>query len=359
MSRNKRLISLACAFALIFGHAAAVSELISPDQIRADQVNYKTGAAEYGSLTKTISATGYEYYPVASVVRYRGDAADFVEYLVKRGDEVRAGDPLAVATVNYDRADMAERELRLTRARQAYEEGRQARQREISAARASLDAETDAYARQIAGLMLERREIELKQYIYQQEYALEAQQRQLDELEARHSGGIICAPCDGTVIDTVYFRPGDKLTDGTLVCRIERQDVMLVAVSSDSLRCGMTVRVTAGVSKNQFEVTGRVVAAADCVEDLDYDFALIELDPFEAPERFSWKNIKVTADTVRLDNILLIPRRAAKLETGKYTITRLTADGVTQKRFITVGLYNSEYMWVLQGLDEGDAVIID
>ena len=47
------------------------------------------------------------------------------------------------------------------------------------------------------------------------------------------------------------------------------------------------------------------------------------------------------------------------LDGGKYIVTILTEDGVTHTRFVTVGLVTPTDVWILQGLNEGDTVIID
>ena len=107
MSRNKRVITALLATALICP-AALASEVIASDRIEADEVKYKTAVVEYGELVKTMTIGASEYYPLVTTVGYKGDPAVYAETLVKRGQEVRAGDPLLRVTVLYDKVQMAE-----------------------------------------------------------------------------------------------------------------------------------------------------------------------------------------------------------------------------------------------------------
>ncbi|MBR3503168.1 MAG: hypothetical protein IKO07_02860 [Clostridia bacterium] len=359
MSRNKRLMALVLAALVLAAPAAAASELIAAEKIVADEVKYNTCTVERTELVKSITIGASEYYPLITTVNYKGDPALYAEILVKRGQDVKAGDPLLRVTVQYDAVQMAELELACQRAEEAFREGVEQRQEEIDALERALAAETEGYQRRVDQLNLKKQKLALEQYIYQQEYALEDKRAQIDELNARHEENVVFAPLDGVVSDLTYFREGDRLYEGTYICQISSQDVMLLAVKDGRLRYGQKVQIETGVNKERLVFKGRVVAASDCLEDVVSDYALVEIDPDEDVSGVKWRASKVLADDVRLGNVLLIDRKAVTLNGGNYIVTKLTPDGVTQKRFINQGMMTPNGTWVLQGLEEGDVVIID
>ncbi len=360
MSRNKRRAARLIALLLMLRAAGALAELISPDQIVADEVKYKTCVAELGEYVRSFSISGSEYYPLVAAVRYRGDTATYAETLVKRGQAVKAGDPLFRVVVQYDEVHMAELEMAYARAQESFEQGKTDRLAAIDELQRSLAAEPDEYARRMGALRLKRLNVALEQYIYQQEYALETRRMELEELNERHGRGVVTAPMDGVITDLTYLREGDRVWDGMTLCRMSSEEVLLIAVKDSRLRYGMAVKLEIGPNKNKVETTGRVVAATDVLRNAAVsDYALVELDDPELAATLNLRNIKVVFDSVRLENVLLVQRKAVVLAGGKYVVTKLTSDGVTQKRFVTQALSNPEKVWVLQGLEPGDTVIID
>ncbi len=140
MSRNKRLMALTLAALVLAAPAAAASELIAPEKIVADEVKYNTCTVERAALVRTITMGASEYYPLITTVNYKGDPAVYAEILVKRGQDVKAGDPLLRVTVQYDAVQMAELERACQRAEEAFREGVERRQEEIDALERALAA---------------------------------------------------------------------------------------------------------------------------------------------------------------------------------------------------------------------------
>ena len=44
---------------------------------------------------------------------------------------------------------------------------------------------------------------------------------------------------------------------------------------------------------------------------------------------------------------------------GKYYVSKLSPDGVVQKRYVTVAMQGITETWILQGIEEGETIIID
>ena len=360
MSRNKRLALFVALLLALSVRTGLASSLIAPDQIVADDVKYKTSVARYGELTRTVSAQGGIYYPRTENVVYQGDQAAYVATLVKRNQEVRAGDPIFQVSIQYDAVTMAELELNIQRTQEDLDAGVKARQEEIDDMMITIASTSDPYARQVMELQLKQARIRLSQFENQQQYALDNYRRRVDELNAQRAEETICAPVDGVVTETTYFKEGEPIYSGTQLCVIARTDVMLIYAREAKFRYGMAVEIEMGPARQRVTTTGRVVAAANVIGGLETDMVLIEPDDPEIFRDTKTNNIVVRGNAIDLKDVLIIDRKAAVITGGKYQVTILTDDGVTHKRYIVHGMLPlQDGLWVLQGLNEGDTVIID
>lgn len=69
-------------------------------------------------------------------------------------------------------------------------------------------------------------------------------------------------------------------------------------------------------------------------------------------------NPQITAQVLRLENALLLPRRALQSSEGKYYVSILDGESV-HKRFVQLGLSTTDKVWVLDGLSDGQTVIVE
>ena len=64
------------------------------------------------------------------------------------------------------------------------------------------------------------------------------------------------------------------------------------------------------------------------------------------------------ANSQELKNVLLVDKDAVQKEEGKYFVY-LLEDGVVHKRYVSLGLENKKSVWILDGLSEGQELILD
>ena len=69
-------------------------------------------------------------------------------------------------------------------------------------------------------------------------------------------------------------------------------------------------------------------------------------------------NMEYSADYQEVKNVLLVDREALQKDGGK-TFVYVLEDGVIHKRFISVGLSSKTSAWILDGLSEGQDLILD
>lgn len=355
-----RISAILIALALACTPALSESEsLISQELIKADKVNYDVQPVESGTFERTVSADAGEYYPHTFFIGPEVSGARFSEYKVSRGDAVKKGDVLAVFVLESDGVALASLELELTRTREALEKGAADREEVALEMQRSLLEAKDAWERERLTLEIQRAEVALEQYIFEQERAIADLEEQIEALHEEQAGSILVAPEDGVVLDMIYKRAGEKVYEGEVLITMYRTDGMLLRVNNDDgrFRYGMEVTVEIGSNKNRIALSGRVVGADTLIPTAERSgCAYIE---FEAPEGQKLTRPTVSCATVHLENVLLVQRSAVELDGGKFAVTVL-ADGVPQKRYINcVVIGGVRQAWLLQGLEAGDEVIVD
>lgn len=365
MSRSKRALMLALCLCLCMPLASASAQspsLISDEMIQTETVNYaKTVLVEESVLERSYNAAASEYYPYTCSLSLETSNASFLEYKVARRQTVQAGDVLMVFTVDIDEAALASTQLSLDRAREDYQAGKETRTAEIDALLLQKANTQDAFERAMLDLRIERAQVSYEQYCYQQECRIADIEEQLTKMQEQNSRTELIAPFDGVVSDLAYKRLGERVYANETLVTLYREDGMLLRISNDNqfFRYGMEVSVKSGGKNNQTIYRGRIVAADNQLpESRRLGHAFIELEPFENGEKPRLANLTATGVSQYLENVMLIPRRAAAMDGGKYYVECLV-NGVPQKRFINVGLSTTSHSWVLQGLEMGDTVILN
>lgn len=340
--------------------ALAESEnLISQDMIKSDTVNYNSVVVESGAYERKISAGVNEYYPHYSILSVEVSGARFGEFLVSKGDEVKKGDVLATFTLDVDETAIASAELELQRAREALEKTiEDAQESEMELHQALLQA-TDAYERELIQLQIQRSEIVLEQYVFSQERTIAELEERIEEMLLQQEGSVMISPEDGVIWEIEFKRTGEKVREGENLILMYREDKLLLSVDNTdgALRYGMDVTVEIGASKRRVQLPGRVVGCDTLIPSAERSgTAYIE---FDAPKDEKLIRPTIQAMTVQLEDVLTVSRNATEMTSGKYYVTKLV-NGVPQKRFINAVVTSGmKQIWVLQGLNEGDEIIID
>ena len=356
----KKLLILTMASAVLAASACAQEDILAIDERIQEQINYKTETVRVGNYEKTTTNTGTDYYPLTYKVKFPYNDAKFAEYTVTRGDEVKKGDVLARFTITGSEVQLTRMQLNLTRTEEATAEGVEARQTEIARKRAEMTAEKDEIARKKKELELRKLEIALEQYSYRQQRSIDQQREALDEELERRATNVLISPVDGVVTDLTYKKVDDAVSKNETLVTIYSEDVKLIRVdnSTGGFRYNLPVTVTSGSGDKMVTVTGRVVASDNAIPESERTgHAFILLDPYDE-STIRLRSMKVIAPSIYLEDVLLVKRSAVTLEAGKYYITKLV-DGMVQKRYIEYGMGNTADVWIMNGVSEGDTLIIN
>lgn len=359
MSRNKAGLILLVCLCLIQPCALAESPNLSPvDSIRTDEVSYRTAEAQLGAYERFVNMQAMEWYPRTASLRFEGGNAKFVEYTVKRDAVVKEGDVLAVFSPVVDKVALESLRLDLEQKLSDYDSGRMSRMDEIEELTGQLADVRGQYEREALVLRIARAELALEQYDYQQQSAIAEVREAIAEIEAEAAETTLTAPFDGVVTSVHYLHAGDRVPVNQTLITLQSTSSVLLCVNNaqGDFRYGMDVKIEAGQAKERVQYTGRVVASDTRMPaSLRMGIACIEIDGWNGE---AIANPSVSAAAVRLDNIVLVPRRALKQDNKKYMVYKLE-NGLIHRRYVNFIMQNSSHAWIVQGIEPGETIIID
>lgn len=368
MSRNKFFSRLHCAkgremrlvaAALLAAGALPLmgSALIDPSTIQSKETEYTTVQAEYGSISKTISSNVSIVYPKKVDVRCKMSNARVAEISLSRTDTLEEGMKLGVLSSNNSQADLAATQLSLSRAQEALEDGVRSREEAIAEKQTTIQSLSGA-AREIGRLELQKMQIELEDYKTRQERSIAQLQKQADEQTEALQDQTLYSPTDGKLSYFSYVNQGDSLYYNQVLLTLECQTPYLLRIEdAGEWRYGMEVTLEYGPHNNRSSCKARIVSADNILAHASrtgYAYAIVEDDI--NPEDLTLPT--VTGEYFHLDNVLLISKRAVTLNGGQSQVT-LLEDSSIANRYVNVGLSNTESSWVVQGLEEGQILILD
>lgn len=359
MSRSKlgRACALGLALAALCAGARA-DDLIDDTLLVPESANYDTVTIAYGDYTKEVTASGYQVFVVEQNLSMEEGSARLRELNVIRNGKVKAGDVIATYEKEGSRAELERLELALKRAEQSFEDGKRERMEQIDAYRAQLSGQIDSYQAQLGQLELQRAQLDYERYVFETEHSLQEQREQIDELTEFYADTELIAPFDGVVTWMTTKSEGDTIYAGETIVTLQSQERYVIGLdnSTGNFRYGMRVSVGLGPRNKKVYIDGRIIAAANVLpSETQISYALVELYG-EAEDGLN--NISITGNSVELNDVLMIPRTAITFDGGKSYVSILDGDMV-QNRIIVSGHNTAGDTWVVQGLTEGQQVIID
>lgn len=352
--KMKRLLPLALALVLTVSPVKATGQsLIDPEQLQDQQASYNTARVEKGTFVKESSVPAQVHYPLQQMLKVEKNGAVFVEFGVKAGQKVSKGDVLARFAVETSGASLARLEREITRLEEETKLGILQREEAIKLLE---NSDAEGLEQERNSILLKKAKVELEHFKYLQQRSLDALKQEKKAEQERQNGYTLLAPADGKVADFAQLKSGDPVEAQTVLMTFIRTDVVQLRVNNPAgdLRYNLPVKITVGRQNNASVLTGRVVAADSGLpaqEQTGYAYISVETDE-------ELVNPKVTAEVIRLDNVMVADRSAVIAENGKYYVTKLT-DGMLQKRYVGFGANNTEVVWIIHGVADGDTLIAD
>ncbi|RED76670.1 macrolide-specific efflux system membrane fusion protein [Cohnella phaseoli] len=334
----RKVVTLGIAFS-IGGALAGCSllpkeeEALKPPLVKPKQENYKTVAADKGSIIKSINGSGVFESEETSSAQFSGQGGRIDKILVKSGDKVKKGDLLAQLIVDGLDIQLKEQQLALEKAKYAFRNAR----------------DSDEQAFKIAGLQVE------------------VEQLKYDRLDKQFNSKQLISEIDGQVVFAETLVEGDFVEPYQTLVTIADPSNMRLALRADSgdsikdVQVGLPVEVTYKGEKITGTVTQTPSSAPETTNQrLTEKYArTLYIDLPSIPKEAKIGSIAdVKIVTEQRDDVVKIPRSGLRSYLGRNFVRVLEDDQKLREVDVEPGLVGSTEVEIVQGLKEGQLVVL-
>lgn len=377
MCRRRRAMRLAAALlALLLAGAltACASEEAAQGPLLLtaageQAANERTVRVERGTLVQEFRASASVQSVREVTVYLEAEDAQFVEHRVQNGQRVEAGDVLSVFRKRSDNVRLAEIEVELQGLAAEREDGLYDRDKADEDLREQLyeleilPSDEKTYRVYVQGQVLQaqlaRSALEREQFLLR----LEERERKLnaerEEILAGERDLTVTAPVSGVVTGLQTISPGENCEAGCALLRVYDPERYLLRAGEGilgELRVGQAVTIEYGPADERKTVPGVVVSAQSLLPpDLDAGGAAVAVQ--EDIPAADLVNPSVVSQEKLLEDALLLPRTAVGSENGQSYVL-LRKDGSPRKRFVQVGPQSNDQVVILDGVTEGQEVVL-
>ncbi len=366
------LIKLVVCSLLLFTLVACEEETPSftDDLFVPTEHSYKTVNVELGEfVNEEDSAAGLSYAYDRILTHDRNSF--FEAMLVEAGDIVKKGDNLAAFYTNASKVPLEETKLNIERAENDLQnlKNNYSSQRKMQE-QLLRELEEGSYEYKAQELNMEKEKVSYEQNLFNTENRISALYESLDEINEDLSLSYITAPFDGLIADVEILEKGDSIGTNTQILRIVSHDKFLIKVNSpDGFRFNDTVDIFLSHGQNEFQSTAKVISSPDVLshqlsESNTYVFVDLNDPSSKEMEEFIMSygglrySLSVETNGVSISDILYIDRKAVFKEDGRNYVN-IMEDGTVKKRSFTSSFDNTEYYVIVDGLEEGQIVLVE
>lgn len=352
---------------------------------------YKTTVVTKGDFEASVFANGTIQYLDQSTIKMDVNNAIFGEFTVGVGDKVKVGDVVAKYAVEEDEVYVTQQTMTVEQAESEYASNLKTKKAAISEQEYKISLMPTGADKEIAKSQLEKMKMDYSEFLKTEE-TVKQQRTDLNDYLAEIKKTKVVSDVEGEVISLAEVSAGDTLGGGTALVTVAKKKKFLIEIPNEdgAAKYNMDVSVMLGSDSNSIDVTmkGKVVYASNIfTPDKQTDTALVAvIDP---PEDANWKkNIFVEYPTKSAKNVLLVPENAiftesegveGTTEDGQQSTAdailnsmhmngevgdqklyvMILKDGITKKRYVTAAGKNSDVYWILDGVQEGDTVVLN
>ncbi|MBR6325824.1 MAG: hypothetical protein IKR61_03390 [Lachnospiraceae bacterium] len=307
----------------------------------------RTTTLKKGRIYTTFKQNGYLFYSqtewVKNPVEYGTAYLD--EIKVQQYERVEKGQTVAIIRVKPNALEIARSERTLLRAQEDLAE----------LVRTNVN---DSNAKQIG----------------RQNRTIADLQKKISEMKTDAATTEVKAPYSGIITGMIQFEEGDILQKDGRVVQISSEDNCYVVCEDENGQLTVGNEVLISYSDNNvgtIGVRGDVVTVAPCAlsKSLATGYTLMKVSPEDMTTLSGinqgaggwWMRayFTITSEVRSMDNVLLVPKTAVKLEGGVTYVKVKDADGRAEYvSFIAGGSDNNNY-WVVSGLSEGMTICLE
>lgn len=196
--------------------------------------------------------------------------------------------------------------------------------------------------------------------VQSKEYTAEKQRHATDALRKQRDDMILRAPRDG-IIGYRNAEVGAIVSAGTKVLSlVDNSHINVDCTLSESdaaiLEPGMDVNVTIDAMGQDY--VGRIVYVSPAMDDSSKTYQ-VRIELSESKDAIKAGLFAHTAiDILQRRDTLFVPKAAVLSKNGRQTLFVLREDGTVEEREVKIGLMNDDDEEIIDGLEDGDIVIL-
>ena len=359
MLQNKRRFLLMVGVLMLMAGCAAETEttdlLQTTDAFVQDAVEPVTTQVRRGDFYDEMTFVGSAVYRNSTTLYFEEAPVTFGKFLVEEGDYVTAGQVLAECEVILSEEEVEEKRKEREDIQTSLQQITECLTAEMNQLRAE-EKGLKGTEKQICELQIKKKELELQQYQEEAQQKLRVLDNEIAVWEGEKNANQIVAPINGYVDKLAYVKEGERLEEQRWMIRMHAEDEVYIQVSDKRGDLDCQMQVTVQANGNEF-YSGMVVQADNVLGDglkTQKAYVVLEDDSVVLSEL---KNIVVIVKKPVLEGTFLVDRNAVYTSKGKKYVL-LVEDGVTKKRFVTVGPGSNSTICILDGISEGDSVVV-
>ncbi len=184
------------------------------------------------------------------------------------------------------------------------------------------------------------------------------------ELNRCLQDNVILSPCDG-LITNIMFEEGDKIDLTRSVITVAQSDSLTVSLSIDqddinNVKLDQQALVTFDTNARTYEgYVDAISISPAMMGSPTVTYTVTVLVEGEGLEDV-YEGMSCTVDLVseRVDDVLVVPKRAITTQGGKSYVTVKQEDGSSVQQEVTLGFTDGSSYEVKEGLNEGDIILI-
>lgn len=359
-----KILLILLVLMLLLGPFIGLIALYADTEEDQEEVTLQPGdtvTVELGSFRVAREQSPNYYLPKQEALYFEHSGASLAGIEVRNGEMVEAGDVLLTFSREEDLLAREQRRLRLEDAEAQFVKMRDQYKLQIDDLTKSLAATSDSYE-------YARLEIELSIAKENLRYHLESSALAIAKIEEEialatedEAQTELIAPFSGQVVDITSRKIGDRLAAGEYMCTLIGQDAFLLEMDNGSgeYRQGSTVTIEYGPAKDRSSIEAEVVADQSLLSpSLVNKRSYVNLGGIDPAVALQVVNPRVTANTISVDDVLIVPRKAVTRQNQNYYVNLQSETGI-QRRYIQIVSWNQDYFWVQDGLSVGDKLVIE
>ena len=223
----------------------------------------------------------------------------------------------------------------------------------------------DPYTAELLDYRVKILNIEAEKAAYEHEKRIEALDKEIAELREEQNHTKITSPYEGRLSYIQNLTEGNVIREGDLLMAVTDLSEIYLRANS-SIPSGSSVTVTVSYRGDDYVFEGKCVVDCSVLTSGNDSTSIIEINKDELLSLNS--NLRqldvravrfnVTFQDSRMKNILCIPSDALIKDGSFYYAEILDEEKVIHRRPVKVMILKNKTAWVIDGLEEGDVVIL-